>query len=127
MKQQTFPGMVNLDTHILIYFLQGALTKRELKAIGDSSLCISGVVLWEIYQLQQIGRVEIKWEQELIHFLGSLVILPMDASVFLALHQLDLRSDPIDEIIASTSIAHSVPLLTRDRKLLQSKVIPLAV
>jgi len=50
----------------------------------------------------------------------------MDASVFLSLHQLDFLSDPIDEMIAATSIAHSVPLLTRDKKLLQSKVIPLA-
>jgi PIN domain nuclease of toxin-antitoxin system len=51
----------------------------------------------------------------------------MDASVFISLPELDFRSDPIDEIIAATSIAHSVPLLTRDKKILQSKVVPLAV
>jgi len=119
--------MVNLDTHILIYFLQGTLTKRELKAIGDQTLCISGVVLWEIYKLDQIGRIEFEWNQEFFHFLRSLVILPLDASVFISLPQLDFRSDPIDEIIAASSIAHSVPLLTRDKKLLQSKVVPLAI
>lgn len=127
MSRQVFLGMVNLDTHILIYFLQGSLTKREIKAIGDSTLSISGVVLWELYKLSQIGKIDLQWGQEFIHFLRSLVILPLDASVFLSLHQLDFRSDPIDEIIAATSIAHSVPLLTRDKKMLESKVIPLAV
>ena len=119
--------MVNLDTHILIYFLQGTLTKRELNLIGESNLCISGVVLWEIYKLDQIGRIEFEWSQEFFHFLRSLVILPLDASVFISLPKLDFRSDPINEIIAATSIAHSVPLLTRDKKLLQSKVVPLAI
>jgi len=127
LNQQVSHGMVNLDTHILIYFLQGTLTKHELKVIGNLTLCISGVVLWEIYKLQQIGRIEFEWNQEFILFIRSLVILPMDASVFLSLPELDFRSDPIDEIIAATSIAHSVPLLTRDKKILKSKVVPLAI
>ena len=127
MNQPVIHGMVNLDTHILIYFLQGTLTKRELKLIGDLTLCISGVVLWEIFKLKQIGRIEFEWNQEILLFIRSLVILPMDASVFLSLPELDFRSDPIDEIIAATSIAHSVPLLTRDKKILKSKVVPLAI
>jgi PIN domain nuclease of toxin-antitoxin system len=40
---------------------------------------------------------------------------------------LDFRRDPADELIAATSrLVHSVPLLTRDRKLLASQQIPLA-
>ena len=127
LNQPVLHGMVNLDTHILIYFLQGTLTKRELKLIGDLTLCISGVVLWEIFKLKQIGRIEFEWNQEILLFIRSLVILPMDASVLLSLPELDFRSNPIDEIIAATSIAHSVPLLTRDKKILKSKVVPLAI
>jgi PIN domain nuclease of toxin-antitoxin system len=36
-------------------------------------------------------------------------------------------SDPADEIIAATSLIHKVPLLTRDRTILRSKAIPLAL
>lgn len=35
----------------------------------------------------------------------------------------DFRSDPADEIIAVTSLVHRVPLLTRDRLLLESPLL----
>lgn len=44
-----------------------------------------------------------------------------------AVRRLDFRSDPADEIIAATSLAHDVPLLTRDTRMLASKVVPLAL
>jgi PIN domain nuclease of toxin-antitoxin system len=53
-------------------------------------------------------------------------VLPVDAQVCAALGQLDFRSDPADELIAATSIAHGVPLMTRDRRIRASKVVPLA-
>ena len=34
--------------------------------------------------------------------------------------------DPADEIIAATSVAHNVPLITRDRKIRKSKLVPIA-
>jgi PIN domain nuclease of toxin-antitoxin system len=40
--------------------------------------------------------------------------------------RLDVKGDPADELIAATSVVHNVPLLTRDRALLKSKVVPLA-
>jgi PIN domain nuclease of toxin-antitoxin system len=40
--------------------------------------------------------------------------------------QLDFRGDPADEIIAATSLVHNVPLVTRDRVIRSSKVVPLA-
>ena len=45
---------------------------------------------------------------------------------FLRLKNLDFRSDPADSIIAATSLAYQVPLLTRDRVILKSKVVPFA-
>lgn len=40
--------------------------------------------------------------------------------------QLDIQSDPADEIIGATSVVEQIPLLTRDKKLLKSKIVPLA-
>jgi len=90
------------------------ITASQWKAMGNSTLCISGVVFWEIYKLIQFGRIELQWDQKFLHFMRSFVILPLDASVFLSLFQRDFRLDPIDEIITATSFTHSVPLLTRN-------------
>jgi predicted nucleic acid-binding protein len=40
---------------------------------------------------------------------------------------LDFRSDPTDELIASTRIVHRVPVVTRDERIRSSKLVPLAV
>jgi PIN domain nuclease of toxin-antitoxin system len=40
--------------------------------------------------------------------------------------QLDFRSDPADELIAATSVVAGIPLLTRDHKILSSRLVPLA-
>jgi PIN domain nuclease of toxin-antitoxin system len=37
---------------------------------------------------------------------------------------LDISSDPADELIAATSVVEDIPLVTRDRALLGSKMIP---
>jgi PIN domain nuclease of toxin-antitoxin system len=39
------------------------------------------------------------------------------------LRTLDFRSDPADEIIAATSLAHNVPLVTRDARVRASKLV----
>lgn len=36
-----------------------------------------------------------------------------------------LSGDAADELIAATSVVHQVPLLTRDRSILQSRLVPL--
>ena len=41
--------------------------------------------------------------------------------------KLDFRGDPADELIAATSVVHNVPLVTRDRSIRRSKVVPLAL
>ena len=38
---------------------------------------------------------------------------------------LDFSSDPADELIAAASLAHGVPLVTRDRKIRKSKLVAL--
>ncbi len=38
--------------------------------------------------------------------------------------KLDFKSDPADELIAATSIVYQVPLVTRDKKMRRSKLVP---
>ena len=56
-----------------------------------------------------------------------MTVWPITRDIAIALKRLDFRSDPADEIIAATSIVHGIPLLTRDARILGSKIVPLAI
>jgi PIN domain nuclease of toxin-antitoxin system len=119
--------MLNLDTHVLIHAMTGDLTAREDRILRAARWGISAIVLWELAKLVELGRIELDLDDsELDRFLASVHVWPLTLPVVRALRRLDFRSDPADEIIAATSLAHNMPLLTRDRKLLKSKIVPLA-
>lgn len=118
--------MINLDTHMLLDFVAGVLRQRERELMEHDNWSISSVVLWEIAKLAQLGRIQLNLEtEELVTALDRIHVWPIDVDIARASARLDFRSDPADEIIAATSIVHNVPLLTRDRLLQQSTVVPL--
>jgi len=119
--------MLNLDTHILVYALAGELTAKETKLLAADAWSISAIVLWEIGKLAQLGRIEIDLDDvELTRALSRLHTWPINLDICREIRALDFRSDPADEIIAATSVIHRVPLVTRDRKIKQSRRVPLA-
>lgn len=119
--------MLNLDTHIAIDMLRGQLRPDELRLIDREGWGISDIVIWEIFSLvnQQRLAMDIN-DPDFNEDLRTARRWPVSVGVCRQLQHLDFRSDPADEIIAATSIHHRVPLLTRDTKLLASKVVPLA-
>jgi len=119
--------MLNLDTHILLYALADELTPKEKNLLANESWSISGIVLWEVFKLRQLGRITLEGpEVDLMLALSNIHIWPIDLQVFKAMEKLDFKNDPADEIIAATSLAFDVPLLTRDQRIRKSKVLPLA-
>jgi len=119
--------MLNLDTHILIFALADELEKREKSLLSKNLWSISAVVLWELEKLFQLGRINLDiHDSEVARTLSKLHIWPIDLQVCKKLRSLDFKSDPADELIAATSLVHDIPLLTRDRKIMKSKIVPLA-
>ncbi len=119
--------MLNLDTHILIHAMAGEVTSGEGRLLRGARWGISAIVLWELAKLAELGRIEINLDDpELDRFLANVHVWPLTLEIVRALRRLDFQSDPADEIIAATSVVHSAPLVTRDRKLLKSKIVPLA-
>lgn len=119
--------MLNLDTHILIYMLNGSLTPREGQLVTQKPLAISDIVLWELAKLVQLGRIGLNLNSPaFITCLNQLTIFPVSLEIAQASTQLDFRSDPADELIAATSFIEGIPLLTRDHKILASRLVPLA-
>lgn len=119
--------MLNLDTHILIFALQGGLTSKERSLLSGNEWTISGIVLWEMAKLTELQRVEIDLDDpEVARILSRIFTWPVSLEVCRALRRLDFKGDPADELIAATSIVHNIPLVTRDKSIRRSKVVPLA-
>jgi len=119
--------MLNLDTNIIIEGLNGGLTSREFDLLENESIAISDIVLWEISKLIQLKRLQMDLESSAFRsLLSRLTVYPITLEIARQSAALDFRSDPADEIIAATSIVEGIPLLTRDRKILKSQMVPLA-
>ena len=119
--------MLNLDTHILVFSLTGALRPAERALLSQARWSISAIVLWELAKLAQLGRVETDLDdRKVVRTLNRLHIWPVDLDIARTSVRLDFRGDPADEIIAATSVVHNVPLVTRDSVIGQSKMVPLA-
>ena len=120
--------MLNLDTHIVLSIIRRDLRPRERELLTGESWSISAAVFWELAKLVQLGRIDLDLDSTDVRpFLESLDVWPIDLAVARASTRLDFRSDPADELIAATSVVHRVPLVTRDRLLRTSNVVPLAL
>jgi PIN domain nuclease of toxin-antitoxin system len=119
--------MLNLDTHMVVALLSGSLSRRELDLIAAEPLTISSIVLWELSKLVQLRRLTVDLESRgFREFLRQVLVFPITLEIAIKSTRLDFQSDPADEIIAATSLVEGVPLLTRDKKLLNSRIVPLA-
>ncbi|MFQ5741090.1 MAG: PIN domain-containing protein [Acidobacteriota bacterium] len=119
--------MLNLDTHILLHALSGNLSLREARILSSDTWSISAIVLWEICKLADLGRIELDVDDaDVARTLHRIHTWPLTLEICRQSCRLDCGGDPADQIIASTSVVHRLPLVTRDRRLLKSKVVPLA-
>lgn len=119
--------ILNLDTHMLIHALRGDLRPRERELLSDNAWGVAAIVFWELAKLAQLGRIEMDLDDpEVDAVLAGLHVWPLDLTVARASTGLDFSGDPADELIAATSVVHGAPLLTRDRQIRTSKLVPLA-
>jgi len=119
-----------LDTHAFIWLMEGDKTLNQLsrKKIDECSkegtLFISAISIWEIAMLQNKGKISLtlpiqKWVEKAM-ILPSLKIIPIDESIAIESCKLpgDFHGDPADRMIVATSRLFSIPLVTRDKKIL---------
>jgi PIN domain nuclease of toxin-antitoxin system len=117
--------MLNLDTHILVSALAGSLAPIERRSLSNDAWSISAIVLWELSKLVQLGRIELDLDNvEFLRTLSAVHVWPITLAIARASCELDFKSDPADELIAATSVIHRIPLITRDRRILASKIVP---
>ena len=120
--------MLNLDTHMLVLALNGELRPAERALLAQNRWSVAAIVLWELAKLIDLGRIDMNLDdREVSRVLNRIQIWPLDLAVARASTRLDFESDPADQLIAATSIVHNIPLLTRDRVIRRSKLVPLAI
>ena len=111
-----------LDTHALIWFLEGdsLLSRKAAKAIENENnqKYVSIASLWEIGIKFSLGKLELKKTFEI--FLMELsqtdiLILPISPSHTLRLSKLEfLHKDPFDRMIISQSLEENLAVIGKD-------------
>jgi PIN domain nuclease of toxin-antitoxin system len=121
--------MLNLDTNIVVAFVTKTLRKDEVRAMEDDpGWGISAIVFWEIAEISRSGKVRIDLDNaDFLALLERLHVWPLSREVAKQVLRLDFEADPADEIIAATSLVHRAPLVTRDARMLGSRLVPLAI
>jgi PIN domain nuclease of toxin-antitoxin system len=120
--------VLNLDTHMLIALLVGDLSREERACLLEHEWAVSDIVFWEMAKLIDLGRLELDLASaEFQNCLRKLTVIPISLDIARRSCQLDFSADPADEIIAATSVVEKIPLLTRDRRMRRSRMVPLAI
>jgi PIN domain nuclease of toxin-antitoxin system len=123
------PKPLVADTHVLVWYLQddpqlsakaGEMLDAAVAA-GDP-IFVSAATVVELNYLRDKGKIsaDYRWYVLLLETAGEAIeVAPVDLGVARAVEMAprDSVPDPIDRMIAATSVALGAPLVTRDRKL----------
>lgn len=126
-----------LDTHVLLYwFSTGArLSSRQRRILHaadpEQSLWVSDISLWEIATLYELGRIELRrplreWLEAAVAppLVRRVGISPVIASEVAALPP-SFPRDPADRIIVASTRVLNATLLTQDRRIISSGLVPI--
>ena len=126
--------MIVLDTHAFVWFADdpGSLSRKSRSLIESNmetgSIFVSSISAWEIMVLSQKGRLEFAVPAEVwierCEKTGVFNFVPVDNTIARISVTLGLHSDPADRFIAATAVYLGAILITKDRKLRQSKAVP---
>lgn len=123
---------VLLDTHAALWLVQGdeRLSPAALSRIQEldrNEIFVSDLLLFELALLITKRRVVV--DEPLGPFLNDFAahfrVLPVDAVIAAAAAELALpQGDPFDRIFVATAVRHTLPLVTRDREIRDSELVP---
>lgn len=127
--------MILLDTHVVVWLAlePNKISKLAHAAITEArgkeqGLAISAITLWELTAAWRKGRVFLTFDLE--SFLDEMemrfVVIPITARVCMHSRKIpdSYPKDPADRIIGATALSEAVPLITADREIQRSKLVP---
>lgn len=126
--------MILLDTHIVIW-LAGEpekLSKRAKEAIRaariQGGLAIAAVTLLELAWLAKNGRIETRLSVESFvrQCTSKMTVLPITSEIAARAAGFpdSYPKDPQDRLIGATALVENIPLVTHDKQIKKSGIIP---
>jgi PIN domain nuclease of toxin-antitoxin system len=121
-----------LDTHAVIWCLEdspelGRDARAKISRAEEGALAISDITLLEIAMLVSKGKLGVAGVPTTVleEIAESFRVLPIDARIAAEAMELPLpQGDPFDRVIVATARRHSLPLITKDRLIVRSKLVP---
>jgi len=127
--------MILLDTHIAIWLAAepNRLSKRAKEAIRaarvEGGLAIASITLMELAWLAENGRVETKLSVESFVRLcaSKMTVLPITPEIAARAVSFPdpYPKDPQDRLIGATAHVEGIQLVTRDKRIKESGMIPI--
>jgi PIN domain nuclease of toxin-antitoxin system len=125
-----------LDTHVLVEWIQDAQSLSAAHrsvieaASADQPLFVSDISLWEVATLVRVGRLRPRvplrdWLEAAVAppLVQRMPISPAVAAEMAALPT-SLHRDPADLLLIASARVAGATLLTRDRRIIASGVVP---
>ncbi len=120
-----------LDTHIWIWLMNGepqrlgaATIDAIERAASTGAVYVSDISVWQVAMLESQGRIRlsrdcIEWVREALSAPG-VQLLPLSPNIAVASSRLPgtFPGDPADRILAASARLMTLPLVTRDERLL---------
>ena len=126
--------MILLDTHIVIWlaFEPNKLSKRAKEVIRaarlQGGLAIAGITLMELAWLAEKGRVEttLSVESFVRLFASKMTVLPITPEIAARAVSFpdSYPKDPQDRLIGATALVEGIQLVTHDKAIKKSGMIP---
>lgn len=115
-----------LDTHVVLWLYTGKLerlSERARRAIDESDIATSPIVELELALLNEVGKVT-DTPAQILGALSSATGLTVAQIGFAAVTStavgITWTPDPFDRLLAAHAVAADLPLLTKDRSLLEN-------
>jgi PIN domain nuclease of toxin-antitoxin system len=121
--------MIVLDTHILLWWIEGTgLSKHARAAIeqemeNEGEIVISAISAWETMLLVKKGRLRMAMDIagwfDKVRRINCVRFVPLDHKIAMAAADLpgEFHNDPADRMIVATARSLSAPLVTKDERI----------
>jgi PIN domain nuclease of toxin-antitoxin system len=127
--------VILVDTHVVLWlaFHPDRLSKKAREVIDEArknkdGMAICDITLLELATLASRGRLNlnISLESFLAEVEARFVVLPIKSGACARIAELPATypKDPADRIIAATALMEGLTLLTEDREIRRSNVVP---
>jgi len=127
--------VILLDTHVVLWmaFEPEKISRNAHRRIGEArkaneGLSICGITLFEIATAASKGRfnVAMTLEEFLEYVERMFTVLPISGRASARILQLpsEYPRDPADRIIGATALVEGITLITSDRNIQASRVVP---